>query len=117
MREGKRRSRPGVLAPPRPAHGPGSSLDHVAAYFGQAFSMLLTVVLVSCPVIHCVACFQNASEPTAAGIWSEPSNRNTVFGSCRSVPDSRSIGLVRLFRSRPLLALTQPEESLALMFA
>jgi hypothetical protein len=79
--------------------------------------MLSRVVLVSWPSIHRVACFQNASEPTAAGIWSEPSNRKTVRGSARMVAASLSIGLVRLSLSRPLLALTQPEETFALMLA
>src|SRR4051812_21581459 len=88
-----------------------------ADYLGHAFSMLSTVVLVSWPVIQLVACFQNASEPTAAGIWSEPSKRNCAFGSSRIVAASLSIGLVRLFGSRPLLALTQPDDSFALVLA
>ena len=59
-------------------------------------------------MIQAVACFQKASEPTAAGIMSEPSKRKTVFGSCRIDADSLSIGLARFAASRPLLALIQP---------
>src|SRR4051794_38819066 len=86
-------------------------------HLGPAFSMLSTVVLVSCPVIQLVACFQKASEPTAAGIWSEPSKRKVALGSSRIVAESLSIGFTKLLGSRPLLALTQPVDSLALMLA
>ena len=62
----------------------------------------------SAPVIQAVISFQNEPAPTAPGIRSEPSKRNTASGSCRISADSLSIGLTRLARSRPLLALTQP---------
>ncbi len=55
----------------------------VRAYFGQAASILSVTSAVLAPVIQLVACFQKASEPIAAGIWSEPSKRKTAFGSCR----------------------------------
>ena len=64
------------------------------------------------PVIQLVACFQKAFDPIAAGIWSEPSNRKTAFGSCRIEAASWSMGLVSLPVSRPLLAVTQPPSGL-----
>ena len=82
--------------------------------FGQAASILSTVSLVLWPVIQAVACFQKASEPTAAGIWSEPSKRKTAFGSRRMLTDSLSIGLLSRFASSPLLALIQPPFGVAL---
>src|SRR5690606_7457750 len=89
-----------------------------SAQLGHAASMLFTVSWVLCPVIQLVACFQKALEPTAAGIWSLPSKRNTAFGSCSSCAASRSIGFLSLLMSSFLLALTQPPwPSGALMFA
>src|SRR3954453_4245399 len=85
--------------------------------FGQAASILSTVSFVLWPVIQAVACFQNAFEPTAAGIWSEPSKRKTAFGSWRMSYESWSIGLTRFSRLSPLLALTQPPPGVALAFS
>src|SRR3954465_1226739 len=85
--------------------------------FGQAASILSTVSFVLWPVIQAVACFQKAFEPIAAGIWSEPSNRKTAFGSCSVSYDSWSTGLFSRSRLSPLLALTQPPLGVALAFS
>ena len=55
------------------------------------------------PVIQAVISFQKEPAPTAPGIRSEPSKRNTASGSCRISTDSLSIGLARLATSRPVV--------------
>src|SRR4051794_21542900 len=101
----------------RGTHSPPSGGRSARQEAGQDFSMLSTVCCVLWPVIQFVACFQNELDPTAAGIWSEPSNRKTALGSCRTVADSWSIGLVSFLMSMPLLALIQPPLGVALTFS
>ena len=68
-------------------------------------------------MIQAVSSFHSEPAPTAAGIRSEPSNRNTAFGSCRIFTDAWSIALATLLMSRPLLALTNPPFGVALPFS
>src|SRR5690349_563064 len=70
---------------------PSGSAVRVDQDFGQAASILSRVSFVLWPVIQAVACFQKASDPIAAGIWSDPSKRKTVFGSWKRVAASLSI--------------------------
>ncbi len=63
--------------------------------------------LVSLPLIHSTMPCQNDPAPTAAGIRSEPSKRNSALSSCSVSTDSLSIGFATFSMSRPVLALSQ----------
>src|SRR6478672_5861577 len=102
----------GVAGPGVP--GPTTPSRHDA---GQDSSMFLRASEVDSPVIQAVISFQNEPAPTALGIWSEPSKRKTDSGSWNVSAESRSIGLVRLLASSPVLALTQPPPGVALAFS
>jgi hypothetical protein len=59
--------------------------------------------------------FQSEPAPTAPGMRSEPSKRNTAFGSCRISTDSLSTGFFTLATSSCLFAEIQ-SPSLAFSF-
>src|SRR5262245_51399268 len=84
--------------------------------FGQDAPTESVTCLVDCPLIQETMPFQKDPEPTAAGIRSDPSNRNVAFWSWRSSTDSFWIGSATLATSRFLLAEAQPP-SLAFSFA
>src|SRR5580765_2669563 len=77
---------------------------------GQAASIAASAVWSSEePVTQAVSCCHSAPAPTAAGIMSEASNRDTVFGSCRICTQSLLIGPCALAMSRPLFAEMRDE--------
>src|ERR1700710_2173198 len=84
---------------------------------GQLESMVDSVVASSWPVIQLVSCFHSVPAPTAAGIRSEASKRETDLGSCRIDTDNLLIASGTLAGSRPLLAEIRDLESLLWLFA
>ena len=60
-------------------HDPEAAHPPVSAQLGQLSSMSFSASSrLFCPLIQAVMPFQKLPAPTAPGIWSEPSNRNTV---------------------------------------
>jgi hypothetical protein len=60
-------------------HGPENVPPPPSASLGPLSSMVFRASSRSCcPLIQAVMPFQKVPAPTAPGIWSEPSNRNTV---------------------------------------
>src|ERR1700712_1986026 len=92
----------------RTVHSPLCRVCCYRCYCGQVDWMNVVTVGVSSPLIQLTMPFQNEFDPTAAGIRSDASNRNVVFGSCKILMLSTASGDLALFGSRPLLALMTP---------